>query len=78
MTEVRNIHKPSSRAVVAELKRLLVLAMDGEIIGMGYAVMSKDQVVRAGLSGVLAKNKAMATSAFFTAAINVAQRVTER
>ena len=60
------------RSVVAELESLLEAARAGEIVGLGYTALTRDRKTRAGLAGLLARDRLAATGALFSAAMSAA------
>lgn len=58
-----------------ELEDLLDQVRAGSIVGIGYAVITENRSVRAGLAGILASDRLKAAGALFTAAQRVADTV---
>jgi hypothetical protein len=76
-TTVHLIQARHKRSVTAELEELLRAAQAGEIIGLGYTVLTRERGVRAGLSGLLARDRLAATGALFSAALSAAYQDNE-
>lgn len=73
-TRVSLIQARHKRSVVAELETLLISARAGEIIGIGYTALTQEKGVRAGLAGLLARDRLAATGALFSAAMSAAHQ----
>lgn len=72
--EVKHVHSRPIKAVVLELEDLLTRARKGDIIGVGYTVVTRRQSVQAGLAGTLAKDKWKAAGAFLHAAVRATEK----
>lgn len=70
--ELIHIQERYARSVAAELEKLLDQARRGEIIGLGFTTLTADRAVRAGLSGVLAKDRLKGAGILFGAAMSAA------
>jgi hypothetical protein len=69
VTTVSLIKDRHQRSVKNELKALLASAERGEIIGLGYAVVTDNRAVRQGLAGILASNRKEAAGILLQAAV---------
>lgn len=58
-----------------ELEDLLDQVRRGNIVGIGYAVITENRSVRAGLAGILASDRLKAAGALFSAAQRAANSV---
>lgn len=74
---LRLIQARHKRSVISELEALLAAAQDGEIVGLGYTALTSERGVRAGLAGLLARDRLAATGALFSAALSAAYQEDE-
>lgn len=77
-TTIRLIQARHQRSVLAELAELTRAAQAGEIVGLGYTALTREHGVRAGLAGLLARDRLAATGALFSAAMSAAYQNDEQ
>lgn len=60
------------RSVKAELQALINSVDRGEIIGLGYAIITDNRSVRSGMAGIMAHNRKEAAGIMLQAAVSSA------
>lgn len=65
------------RSVKAELQALIKSVERGEIIGLGYAVVTDNRSVRSGMAGIMAHNRKEAAGVMLHVAVSNAFKAPE-
>jgi hypothetical protein len=77
VSSVSLIKDRHARSIRRELLDLLRAVDNGDIIGLGYAIITDNRSVRSGLAGVMASNRMQAAGVFMQAAVASAFENTE-